>query len=97
MSRIRFSIDFEFPDEAMRERIWQRVYPTATPTTGLEPATLARLTATGGDIRNIALNAAFRAAEDGAGVSMDHLARAAHDEFFKLDRNLSDVDLGGWS
>lgn len=97
MRRIRFSIDFEFPDEAMRERIWQRVYPTATPTTGLEPATLARLTATGGDIRNIALNAAFRAAEDGAGVSMDHLARAAHDEFFKLDRNLSDVDLGGWS
>ena len=95
MRRIRFAIDFGFPDQAMREQIWRKVYPTATPTTGLEPARLARLTATGGDIRNIALNAAFRAAETGTRVSMDHVAQAAQDEFSKLDRNISDVDIRG--
>jgi SpoVK/Ycf46/Vps4 family AAA+-type ATPase len=95
MRRIRFSIDFGFPDEALREQIWRNVYPTATPTTGLEPARLARLTATGGDIRNIALNSAFRAAATGARVSMDHVASAAQDEFSKLDRNISDVDIRG--
>lgn len=97
MRRIRFSIDLAFPDEAMRAQIWRGIYPTATPKTGLKPATLARLSVTGGDIRNIALNAAFRAAEDGARVSMAHVARAAQDEFSKLDRNISDVDLRGWT
>ena len=95
MRRIRFSIDFGFPDRALREQIWRGVYPTATPTDDLQPVRLAQLSATGGDIRNIALNAAFRAADDGSLVNMDHLARAARDEFSKLDRNISDVDLRG--
>lgn len=95
MRRIRFSIDFGFPDRALREKIWQGVYPAATPTENLEPARLGQLSATGGDIRNIALNAAFRAADDGSRVRMDHVTRATRDEFSKLDRNISDVDLRG--
>lgn len=97
LRRIRFSVDFGFPDQTLREQIWRRVFPAATPTEDLEPATLSRLSVTGGSIRNIALNAAFRAAGDSSVVSMARVAKATRDEFSKLDRNISEVDLRGWT
>ena len=60
--RLRFTIDFPFPDAAQREVIWSRVFPAQTPTKDLQPDRLAKLNMTGGNIRNIALNAAFLAA-----------------------------------
>ena len=57
---------------------------------------LARLNAAGGHIRNIALGAAFLAAEAGQPVRMTHLLRAARSEFTKLERPLTDAEVAGW-
>ncbi len=57
---------------------------------------LARLNVTGGNIRNIALNAAFLAADAGEPVQMKHLLRAARSEYAKLEKSLTDAEVGGW-
>jgi hypothetical protein len=62
LRRLRFVIEFPFPSAAERARIWRSVFPAATPTRGLDADKLARLDLAGGNIRNIALNAAFLAA-----------------------------------
>ena len=62
--RLRFVVQFPFPDAASRERIWRRVFPAAAPTEALDFARLAQLNVTGGVIRNIALLAAFLAADE---------------------------------
>jgi hypothetical protein len=73
------------------------VFPARTPTEGLDPARLARLSVTGGSIRNIALHAAFLAAESGTPVRMSHLLRAARDELAKLEKSLTDAEVEGWA
>jgi hypothetical protein len=60
--RLRFIVHFPFPDARQREQIWARAFPGATPTRDLDFRKLAQLNMTGGNIRNIALNAAFLAA-----------------------------------
>src|SRR6185437_7411183 len=72
LRRIRFVIPFPFPDAGLRERIWARIFPPETPTRDLDTAKLARLNVTGGNIRNIALNAAFLAADMDQPVAMIH-------------------------
>jgi hypothetical protein len=94
--RLRQVIDFPFPDSEQRTRIWQSVFPADTPTQGLDMNKLGRLQMSGGQIRNIALNAAFHAAEAGAHVDMAHLFRAAHAEAAKRDRSLTDAETRGW-
>jgi SpoVK/Ycf46/Vps4 family AAA+-type ATPase len=94
--RIRFIVPFPFPDVAQRAQIWQRVFPGATPTKGLDTEQLARLNVAGGNIRNIALGAAFLAAEAGDGVRMSHVLQAARSEYVKLDRPLTEAEIGAW-
>jgi len=97
LRRIRFLVNFPFPDAALRTEIWRRAFPPATPTDGLNPTVLARLNVAGGNIRNIAVNAAFLAAAAGERVSMAHVARAARSEYAKLDKPLTAVETGGWA
>ena len=94
--RLRFTINFPFPDAEQREAIWRKAFPAATPTEGLDAKKLAQLNVTGGNIRNIALNAAFLAAEAGTGVRMANLLEAAKLEAEKIERPLSDVETRGW-
>ncbi len=94
--RLRFVIQFPFPDAMQREAIWRKSFPTATPTDGLDYAKLARLQVAGGSIRNIALNAAFLAVQSQEPVQMSHLLEAAHSEAGKRDRPLSDSETKGW-
>ena len=68
----------------------------STPTEGLDCAKLGRLQMAGGNIRNIALNAAFLAAEEGRAVAMAHILRAAQSEAGKRERPLSDAETRGW-
>ncbi len=86
LRRIAFVINFGFPDPAQRERIWRNIWPPATPTADLDYGKLARLNVTGGSIRNIALNAAFLAADAGQPVRMSHLLQAARSECRKIDK-----------
>jgi hypothetical protein len=95
--RLRFVVQFAFPDQALREAIWRSAFPARMPQGALDNGKLARLSVTGGSIRNIALNAAFRAAELDETVSMAHLLHAAHQEAGKRERPLSDAETRGWT
>lgn len=96
LRRIRFVIQFPFPDALQRRTIWQRMFPPKLPTAGLDFDNLARLNVTGGNIRNIALNAAFLAADAQEPVQMKHLLRAAQSEYSKLEKTLTETEVGGW-
>ncbi|MBI1868061.1 MAG: ATP-binding protein [Methylocystis sp.] len=95
--RLRFIVHFPFPDEAERAEIWRRVFPRETPLDGVDVAQLARLNVAGGNIRNIALGAAFLAADERSPVRMAHLLRTARAECAKLERPLTDGEIRGWA
>lgn len=94
--RLRFVVNFPFPDQAMREAIWHSTFPARAQLDAIDYGKLARLNVPGGSIRNIAINAAFRAAELEEHVSMAHLLQAAHFEASKRERPLSDAETRGW-
>ncbi|MBN3929949.1 AAA family ATPase [Streptomyces verrucosisporus] len=96
MRRIRFVVDFPFPGEAERAEIWRRVLPGSAPVKDIDPELLARLTVAGGSIRNIALSAAFLAAEEGDVLRMRHMLAAARTEYLKLERSLTPSEVRGW-
>lgn len=97
LRRLRFVVQFPFPDQEQRIALWQRAFPAATPTRDLDLDKLSRLSMTGGSIRNIALNAAFLAADAGEPVGMSHLLTAAHAEASKRERPLADAETRGWA
>ena len=87
MRRLRFIVEFPFPDAALRKEIWQKVFPADTPLDDpLDYDFLARLHLSGGGIHNVALNAAFRAAQAGGPVTMAMLLEAGRVEFKKQER-----------
>jgi hypothetical protein len=96
MRRLRFVVHFPFPDEAMREAIWRRAFPTHAPLGSIDFGKLARLSVTGGSIRNIALNAAFAAAAGDGQLTMGDLLDAARYEAAKRERPLADAETRGW-
>ena len=96
LRRIRFVIDFPFPELAQRAEIWRRVFPALTPTENLRIDRLAQLHASGGNIQNIAMGAAFLAAEMQQPVRMEHLLSSARSEFAKLETPLTDAEVAGW-
>ena len=96
LRRLRFVVQFPFPDTVQRAEIWRRIFPTSTPTDGLDHEKLSRLNVAGGNIRNVALNAAFLAADEGQPVLMKHLLRAARSEYTKLEKPLTTTEIGGW-
>jgi hypothetical protein len=57
---------------------------------------LARLNVSGGQIRNIAMNATFLAAEAGEAVAMRHLLQAARGEYAKLEKPLTEAEIARW-
>jgi hypothetical protein len=96
MRRIRFVVAFPFPDAAHRAEIWRRVFPAETPVASLDLPALSGVSLAGGTIRNIALAAAFLAADEGVSVGMPHLARAAVRECAKLEQPLGEAEVAGW-
>lgn len=96
LRRIRFVVPFPFPEIISRARMWMRVFPPGTPTDRLDPEKLARLNVAGGNIRNIAMQAAFLAAAHDEPVQMKHLLQSARSECAKLERPLTDAEIRGW-
>ena len=91
--RLRFILNFPFPGSEERTEIWQKVFPTKTPLDEkLDYTRLAKLNLTGGSIHNIALNAAFLAAQIDGSVTMPMLLDAARMEFKKLERPMKEAD-----
>lgn len=97
LRRIRFVVRFPFPEYGDRKAIWERIFPAQTPTQGLDFKKLAKLNLAGGNIRNIALNATFLAAEQkSSAVTMEHLHAATQSEYLKLERQLTEAEVRGW-
>jgi SpoVK/Ycf46/Vps4 family AAA+-type ATPase len=93
LRRIRFVVQFPFPDAERRTEIWRRVFPQQTPSENLDFEQLGKLNVAGG---NIAMRAAFLAAEAEEPVEMKHLLQAAKSEYVKLERPLTDLEVKGW-
>ncbi|HMP41652.1 MAG TPA: ATP-binding protein, partial [Roseiflexaceae bacterium] len=94
--RLHTTIDFPFPEEPDRLRIWQKAFPADAPRTAdVDLAFLARqFKIAGGNIRNVALLSAFLAAEDGGMIGMAHLIRAMRREYQKLGKLITQTDFG---
>jgi SpoVK/Ycf46/Vps4 family AAA+-type ATPase len=86
MRRLHFAVEFPLPDAEHRRRIWEAIWPADTPRDpAVDPEALARrFELPGGNIRNIALAAAFLAARDGQVVTMAHVLDATRREYRKL-------------
>jgi len=97
MRRIRFVVQFPFPDPAARAEIWRRIFPAGAPVAELDHAALAQLNVSGGVIRNIALGAAFLAAEGSQLVEARHILDAAQTEYGKLGKPLTAAEARGLS
>jgi AAA+ superfamily predicted ATPase len=86
--RLQVIVEFPTPDVASRARIWKQVWPAAAPVdAAVDPVLLAeRFDLSGGHIRNIALAAAYAAADEGSAITLRHVLDAARAEYRKLDK-----------
>ena len=92
LRRLRFVVHFPFPPQHERALLWQRAFPARTPVGDLDLGQLTKLAATGGMIRNIALNAAFCAAGRQTPITTELVLEMARTEFRKLRLPVSDAD-----
>jgi hypothetical protein len=93
--RLQFSVDFPFPEEADRLRIWQTLFPPGVPRADdIDLGLLAhRFRLAGGSIRNILVGAAYLAAADGGKVNMAHLLHSTRRELQKMGRLVGEEDM----
>ena len=93
--RMHFMLEFPLPSEQDRRRIWERIWPKDAPLSHELDLDLvaARFQITGGNIRNVALSAAFLAARDGKVITMGHLWQAMRREYQKMGKVLLDSEL----
>jgi SpoVK/Ycf46/Vps4 family AAA+-type ATPase len=92
--RLHFTVEFPFPDEDDRHRIWQGIWPKDTPLDEQLDLELlaARYEMAGGNIKNVAVAAAFLAADDGEVVRMSHVIQATLREYQKTGKLLVEDD-----
>lgn len=96
LRRLRFIVDFAFPEARERIEIWRGIFPRQTPLEGLDFERLGQLSLAGGSIRNIAIAAAFLAAEEETKVGMAQILAAAKTEYEKTGRTMTGAELRGW-
>ncbi len=86
--RMSLRLQFPFPDEEMRQRLWAAHIPASAPIAGdFDFATIARkFELSGGYIRNSALRAAYLAAQERRPLSQAHLLRAIALEYRELGK-----------
>lgn len=91
-------VEFPFPDEQHRKKIWQSLFPDQLPVDEtIDYSFLAKqLKLTGGHIKNIGLCAAFLSAADEQCLSMRHLIFAAKREYQKLNKPCTEADFGNY-
>jgi SpoVK/Ycf46/Vps4 family AAA+-type ATPase len=106
--RLAFTVHFPFPDQADRRRIWAGIWPSATPVADEVDFDFLsnQFKLSGGNIKNVALSAAFLAASEcearpndsegrGGQVTMAHLFHATQREYQKMGKVLSAAELYG--
>ncbi|WP_181995619.1 AAA family ATPase [Clostridium sp. AM58-1XD] len=95
--RIRFMVRFPFPNPAMRKIMWKSMFPKEAPIEeGLPTDFLGeKFEIPGSGIREIIMNAAYLAVEEGNAIGGRHLKGAIRGYYQKLGRNLTDEELRG--
>jgi hypothetical protein len=93
--RLQFVVEFPFPDEAQRARIWPLLFPAeAERAPDIDFDLLAaQFRITGGSIKNVVLGAAFLAAGEGEPIGTHHLLRAMVREYQKMGKVLPSAEL----
>jgi SpoVK/Ycf46/Vps4 family AAA+-type ATPase len=88
LRRMRYVIDFPFPDKEQRKEIWKGIFPYEAPLAREVDYEFVseKLNLSGGNIKNIALTAAFYAAEDSCEIGMSQIIRAARREYIKMGK-----------
>ncbi|NJN72712.1 MAG: ATP-binding protein [Limnothrix sp. RL_2_0] len=96
--RLRFIVEFPKPIKGDRLKIWQQIFPESAPLTGeIDWDFLAeKFDLTGANIKNIALTAAFHAADTTKKITMKEIIAALHREYQKMGQILRDKDLGDY-
>lgn len=94
LRRFRYHLTFTLPDEEMRRKLWDAAL-CGIPSDGVQMEYLARqFDLSGAQIKNIALNAAYRAASDGGVLRMAHLVQAVFQEFHKEGKVMLSSEFG---
>ncbi len=93
--RIQFLIEFPFPDEECRRQLWETVFPKQVRFDEIpDYEFLAKqFELSGSYIKNIALQAAFFAADAGKGICMEYIMKALLLEIRKAGKRISREDL----
>ncbi len=96
--RLDAVVDFPIPDERMRRRLWRlHLRPGLPVEDGVDLDFLAvRFPLSGGNIRNVVLSAAHRAAARGGRVSTEDLVRSVDREYRKLGHLSTETEFGPW-
>ncbi|HEX2914624.1 MAG TPA: AAA family ATPase [Chloroflexia bacterium] len=95
--RMHFVLEYPFPEEEDRFQIWKKVFPPVVPLgDSVDMRFIARqFKLAGGNIKNVALAAAFMAASEAEqSVEMVHLIRAVRREFQKMGKLITQADFG---
>lgn len=97
--RMHFTVEFPLPAEEERRQIWATIWPDDLPRSAdLDLHLLAqRFDVTGGNIRNIALAAAFLAAADSGAVTMAHVLHAMRREYQKMGKMVLEREFGDYA
>lgn len=94
--RLRFYVEFPFPEEGERLRLWQTLMPKEVPLAqDVDFRELARrYEMAGGNIRNVIIRAATLAADQGRPVDMALLVQAANAEYRAIGKLVrEEIDL----
>jgi len=93
--RIQFIVEFPFPDEEERKRIWEVLFPPGVPKSDdIDVHELgSRFRLTGGSIRNVIISASFLAVSENSPVTNNHFTHAIRREMQKMGRLVNDKDL----
>lgn len=82
--RLHYMVHFPLPNLALRQTMWERIFPTKAPVQDVDFAFLAsELEVSGAGIRNIALSAAYMAASAQRPIDMACCVQAARREYEK--------------
>jgi len=96
LRRMQEVVDFPFPDEALRERIWRKHVPARAPVdANIDYGFLARqFKLAGGNIKNAVMTAAFLAASAGKKIGMAEMIRGVRAELQKQGKLVMKADFG---
>lgn len=93
--RMKYIINFPFPDVDSRKQIWQVTMPDKAPVgRDIDYDFLAEtFEISGGNIKNILVYAAFKAAADSPRITMSHILKAAQYEMQKIGKLMLSQDM----